>query len=335
MKFYLETFSDSPNVAEVLFMLGKLYEEEKDYPEAFTSYLKLKLIEPGSKRVTEVVPIIQQIITDKAERTFKDKRAKIEEFMNKQISFSDRNSAYSEYLSFLYDLDIEDINEILVTDIKSYLNIYSQEAKNLEQIIFWQAELFEKSKDWDEAVAAYAKVKHIVPDSPIMAKTIFKIAYLQYEETKQYQEAKTNFTDVISNYSESESAGDAQFYLAEMYEEKLDNTQEALTNYRLLVESYPKHKYSVQALKRVAEINEDGDKYQEAINSYHQIFELYPENNYAPEALLEIESLYRRKLKNYQKSIEVLKLYATQYSSREDAAERLFDAADLHWDELG
>ncbi|MCK4754299.1 MAG: tetratricopeptide repeat protein, partial [Calditrichia bacterium] len=57
-------------------------------------------------------------------------------------------------------------------------------------------------------------------------------------------------------------------------------------------------------------------------------------NSYTPEALLEIENLYRRRLENYEKAIETLKLYADQFPQREDAAERLFDAGDIYSDDL-
>jgi TolA-binding protein len=273
-------------------------------------------------------------LQDKAERTFRDKREKIDEFVGQPTQFSDRNTAFYDYLNFLHDIDIEDINELLNNEIQYYLNVYTEGIKNLDQILFWQGELYEKAKDWEEAVSAYTKLKYMTPESPLLAHTMFKIAYLQYKETGQYQQAKENFSDILTTYAESSFAGDAQFYLAEMYEEELDNRTESIANYRLLVENFPKHRYAVESLKRVAEMLVKDDKYEDAINSYYQIFELYPEHTFAPEALLEIEELYRRKLKNYIKAVETLKLYATQYATREDAAERLFDAADLQQDEL-
>jgi TolA-binding protein len=101
-----------------------------------------------------------------------------------------------------------------------------------------------------------------------------------------------------------------------------------------LVESYPSSRFAVESLKRVAGIMEDKENYVEAIAAYYQIFELYPKNSYTPEAVLEIENLYRRKLENYDKAVETLKLYTDQFSQREDAAERLFDAGDIYMDEL-
>jgi len=332
--FYLQIYADAPHIDETLFMLATLYEEDKDYPEAFLSYLKIKYLVPNSAKRSDAITGINQLVHNKAERTFKEKRTRIDEEMSTPNAFTDRNSAFFDYLNFIYNLNIDDINELLQNEISLYLNIYAKEAKHIDQLLFWYAELYEKSKDWAEAVAAYTKLLYLSRESALIPQTLFRIAYLQYKETKQYEEAKTNFLQLLSDYQESDVAGDAQFYLAEMYQEKLDNNQEAINNYLKLIETFPKNKNAVEALKRVAEIHEKQDRFEQAINTYYQIFELFPEHSYAPEALLEIESLYRRKLKDYQKAIEILKLYTTQYPTREDAAERLYDAAELFEDEL-
>jgi TolA-binding protein len=333
-KFYTQIYADSPNIDEALFMLARLYEQEKDYPEAFLSYLKIKYLVPNSERRNDAITGVNQLVHDKAQRMFKIKRTRIDEEITRPVSFTDRNSAFFDYLKFLHDLYIEDINKILQGEITHYLQIYVSDAKNIDQLLYWHAELYEKARDWEEAVSSYLKLKYLVPESSLLAQTLFKIAYLQYTETKQYEEAKANFSQLLSDYPEAYIAGDAQFYLAEMYQDELDNDQEAINNYLLLIESYPKNKNAVEALKRVAKIHEDQDKYEQTISTYYQIFELYPDHSYTPQALLEIEVLYRRKLKNYSKAIEMLKLYTSQYPTRKDAAERLYDAAKLFKDEL-
>jgi TolA-binding protein len=332
--FYLQIYADAPHIDETLFMLATLYEEDKEYPEAFISFLKIKYLVPNSAKRSDAITGINQLVHNKAGRTFKGKRTLIDEKMIAPISFIDRNSAFFEYLELLHKLDIEDINELLQHEISLYLSIYSKEAKNYDQLLFWYAELYEKSKDWQEAVAAYTKLIYLSGESSLIPQTLFRIAYLQYKETGQYEEATANFTQLLNDYQESDVAGDAQFYLAEMYQEEFDNNQEAINNYLKLIETYPKNKNAVEALKRVAEIHEKQDRFEQAISTYYQIFELFPEDSYASKALLEIESLYRRKLHDYQKAIEILKLYTTQYPNNEDAAERLYDAAELFEDEL-
>ena len=125
----------------------------------------------------------------------------------------------------------------------------------------------------------------------MIPQSLFQTGFLQYEETGDYQMAKDTFVSLIAAHPETPVAGEAQFYLAELYEEKLDNPDEAVANYRVLVETYPDNKFAVEALKRVAEIMDDKERYEESIASYHQIFELYPKNTFAPEALLEIAIL--------------------------------------------
>jgi TolA-binding protein len=331
---YLIHFWDSANADEVLFMAANLYEEEKRFPEAFVNYLKIKFIFPNSDRRNDAVSNLNQIVHNKDERTFSEKRKNIDEIVSQTLTFTNRNAAYYDLLKFVYELNIEDLNEVLIDRISMYNMIYAGEAKNVDQLAFWTGDLYKKMSEWHESILAFQKIAFIAPQSILIPQALFQVGLLQYQETRDYQLAKDTFVSLISAHPENTVAGDAQFYLAELYQEKLDNQDEAVATYRVLVETYPDNRYAVESLKRVAQIMEDKDNFQEAVASYYQIYELYPQNFYTPEALLEIESIYRRKLDNYEKAIETLKLYANQFSEKEDAAERLYDAAELYIDEL-
>ncbi len=331
---YLLSFWDSPNADEVLFMLGRMYEDESMYEHAFLSYLKIKFIHPNSDRRNDSVSNLNQIVHNKAEGTFSEKRINIDELVSQTLSFSDRNSAYYDYIKFVFELNIEDLNEIIMQEINTYILIYTEKAKNVDQLYFWIGSLYKKSSDWYQSILAYEKIKYLTPESVLIPQALFQIALLQYQETGQYNEAKDTFVSLISAYPDLSVAGDAQFYLAELFEKRMENPDEAVANYRLLVESYPQNRFAVESLKRVAEIMQDKENFVEAIASYYQIFELYPKDAYTPEAVLEIESLYRRRMENYEKAIETLKLYADQFPQREDAAERLYDAGEIYREEL-
>jgi TolA-binding protein len=331
---YLLTFWDSPNADEVQFMLGIMYEDESMYSHAFLSYLKIKFIHPNSDRRNDSVSNLNQIVHNKAEGTFSEKRKNIDELVSQTLPFTDRNTAYYDYIKFVYELNIEDLNEIILDDINTYITIYSKNAKSVDQLYFWIGGLYKKSSDWSQAILAYNKIKYIAPESLLIPQALFQVGLLQYQETGQYSEAKDTFVSLISAHPDLSVSGDAQFYLAELYEKNLDNPDEAVANYRLLVESYPNSRHAVESLKRVAEIMQDKENYVEAIAAYYQIYELYPKNTYTPEAILEIEDLYRKRLEDYLKAIDTLKLYADQFPQREDAAERLFDAGDIYRDEL-
>jgi TolA-binding protein len=331
---YLLTFWDSPNADEVQFMLGNIYEDEKMYAAAFLSYLKIKFIYPNSDRRNDSVSNLNQIVHNKAEGIFSEKRKNIDELVSQTLPFTDRNTAYYDYIKFVFELNIEELNEVLLQDIKTYTIIYAKNVENIDQLYFWIGGLYKKSSDWHQSILSYGKINYLAPESLLIPQALFQIALLQYQETRQYSEAKDTFVSLIAAHPDMSVAGDAQFYLAELYEERLDNTDEAVANYRVMVESYPDSRFAVESLKRVAEIMQDKENYVEAIAAYYQIFELFPKHSYTPEALLEIENLYSRRLENYEKAIETLKLYSDQFSQREDAAERLFDAGDIYSDDL-
>ena len=331
---YIAMFWESADTDQALFMLGSMYEEDSDFARAFLTYLKFKFMFPNSNRRKDAISNLNQIVHNKAEGTFEEKRKDIDELISKSLSFPDLNSATYEYLDFIYTLNIPDVNELLLSEIRFYSQRYPKTAKNPDQLAYWSGEILQRLSDYEEAIVAYKKISFIAPQSPLIPQTLLRIGQLQYKETSEYQLSKDSFVKLISAYPETPEAAEGQYYLAQLYEDKLDQPDEAVTNYRILVETYPQSPFAVKALQRVAEIMDDKEKYTEAIATYQQIFELYPQDPYAPTALLEIESIYRRDLEKYEKAIEVLKLYSEQYPQRADAAERLSDAAEMYMDEL-
>jgi len=332
---YLATYPESANNDEVLYMLGDLYLAEREVENAFCTFLKLKFLYPQSTRINDIVTSINDIVHNKAERTFRDYKVKVDEIVTNTPNFNNRLDAYYGYLQFLFELRLNDLNKFLMSDIQYYLHTFPKTAKNSDQLFLWIAELYQKDNEWDEAIYTNYKISHLYPDSPLMPEVLFQTAYIQYRHKGSYPLARDSFVRVITDYPQSESAGEAQFYLAELYQERLDNTAEAIANYRLLVETYPQNWHAVEALKRIAEMHADSEKYQEAVAAYYQIYELYPDNAYTPNALIEIRDLYTDRLNMYDKAIEILKLFATQYATREDAAECLYEAAEIYEDDLG
>ena len=331
---YLKTFPDSPNSDEALYMLGSLYMAERDYMEAFGTFIKIKFMYPQSARITDCATAINDIINNKESRTFEDHKIKIDQLMAESPENTTPSAAYYSCLEFLYQLHVENLNKFLIGEINNYVHSHTDKSGKKDLLFMWLGDLHEKERDWKKAIYTYNKITHLFPESILVPDVLFKRGYILYKEERSYDQAREAFIRVLTDYPQINSAGEAQFYLAEMYQEKLDNPQEAITNYQLLIESYPDNWHAVEALKRVAEIHDDAERYQEAINTYYQIYELYPDKEYTPDALLEIRTLYRSELKNYEKAIEILKLFATQYAQREDAAQRLFEAGEIYEDDL-
>ena len=109
--------------------------------------------------------------------SFEEKRSVIDEVISSTHSADNTVEAFSNYLTFLHELDIEDINEILLNELNHYIHAYAKEAKDPDQHLFWLAELYEKFKDWDEAVYTYGKLLHLSPRSSLIPKCQFQIAY--------------------------------------------------------------------------------------------------------------------------------------------------------------
>jgi len=274
------------------------------------------------------------IVKDHEERAFEDIQTEFLAKINEAKSSAEIANSFFEYLMFVKSQKLDDLNQILIEEMGYYLENFSDKATSADQVLFWQAELYGNEGDWNEASLTYRKLKSLFPKSVLTPQVIYNSALIEYQEISKPNVAKESFVQLISNYPESEFAGNAQFYLGELYENEFRDNNEAIANYRLLVETYPKNEFAVEALKRVAELLYDEEKFEEAITSYYQIVELYPQDEFSTEALIEIKDIYVGQLENYLKAIETLKFFADQYKEHEDAAENLYDAADMYYDDL-
>ena len=63
---FIEQFPNSPNADEVLFMLANLYEEEKEFSDAFLAYLQFKFIFSNSDRRNDAISNLNQIVHNKS-----------------------------------------------------------------------------------------------------------------------------------------------------------------------------------------------------------------------------------------------------------------------------
>jgi TolA-binding protein len=331
---YLDSFPLSQHNDEIYYMLGEMYKNDRSYFKALVNYLKVIYLYSASAKAEEAKTNITQIVKDHEERSFEDIQSEFLAKIKEAKSSANASKSFFEYLMFIKSHKLDDLNEILISEIGYYLKYFGDKATNADQALFWQGELFQAEKDWTEASLSYKKLSSLFPNSMLIPQVIYNTALIEYQELSKPKAAKESFVQLISNYAESEFSGNSQFYLGELYEKEFRDNKEAISNYRLLVETYPANQFSVEALKRVAELLLDEEKYEEAIASYYQIVELYPQDEFSTEALVEIKDIYVRRLENHLKAIETLIFFANQYKSHEDAAEHLYDAAEIYYDDL-
>jgi len=331
---FLRTFPTSTNNPDILFILASIHEQENSYTQAMIYYLEILRLYPGGPKSGEARDAVRAILQQKAKRTFESVAQKINDFLNDSTFQSSLSDRFHRYLAFMVELNHPDLNPLLIERLIYYLHTFDQDVRYPDQILFWLGDLYRKQRDWLEAMMTYEKILYIKPESLLASEILYNLAQLQYNEMSRYQEARDNFVRLITDFPEKEISGDGQFYLAELYQYKLDNFSDALTNYRLLVEAYPENTHAVEALKRIAEIHYDADRYEQAIEIYDEIYQRYRTHPYAPESLIEIEAIYRRKFDDYQRAAETLQKYAESYPEREDAPERYYDAAEMYREDL-
>lgn len=331
---FLSTFPQSADAPDVLFIRARIHDQEKQYMRAVINYLQLLRLYPEAEITGEAQAALRLILQEKDSRTFRDYVQRIDDYLAEKPPATSLSGRFYNFLAFLHELGHPGIDPYLIEQMIFYIHTFDQDVRNPDQILLWTAGLYQKERDWLEAMMAYDKLIYLKPESALVPEVIFSLGMLQYTEMRRYNEARDNFIRLITDYPEKEITGDAQFFLGELYQRRLDDTDEALTNYRLLIEAYPENKYAVEALRRIAEIHYDADRYEKAISVYEEIYDDYRTAPFAPEALKEIETIYRRKFNDYARAAETLQKYADTYPEREDAPEIYYDAAEMYLEEL-
>ncbi len=130
---FLRTFSRSADTPEVLFILGRIFDQDEEYIPALIRYMELKRVYPGHPRSGEVDEFIRMILQNKAVRTFESHAQKINDYLAGTAFESSISGRFYKYLSFLYELDHPDINPILNDLLIFYLHTFDQDVQNPDQ----------------------------------------------------------------------------------------------------------------------------------------------------------------------------------------------------------
>ncbi len=330
---YLQSHFPEAQSDQVLYVLSQLQIEDRDYSKAFSNLMLIKFLFPTSTRVQDAIVTVNQIILNHDPDSFENSRSTIVGIVTRPLPQNSRMTAYQSWLKLLDNLDFYGNHEIFITEVDRYLELALEADTETDYFLFRQARHYEQLSKWYHALSSLTKIRYLTPQSKMLPLALYQQGQIEYRELDHYNDAITTFSSLSRQYPADTLSATALFAIAEIKDTKQDAHQEAVTAFQQLAERYPEHRLAVPALKRAAEILQDESDYTNAAGAWYHLFERYPDSAEAPAALLNCEYLYRRKLDNYRKACEILELYATHYSNREDAAERLFDAANyMHED---
>lgn len=326
-KKFLELYDSGPMAAEVRYVLGLLYLEEKDYSLAVAAFLKGLFLDPVSERMNDERQQIKSIIRE--HRHFKDMVGKIDKSTEGPFIDKVQSGQHYDYLRALYDINDPDLYRYMINESKKFTVKYPDSDK-IEDVLQRLASLYLAYKDYYKAISTYEKIAGFFPSSANIPSNDLMIAKIRYLKLKNYENARDEFSEVTKKHGKLDVAGDAYFYLGELNQEEFENLPAAIKNYQAVAFNYVINPYAVESLFRVADIYENELKdYDKAIESLSKIGRDFSSDDRAPEAYDKIAEIYIDEMKDYDSAITTYKKLAEVYPQSPIAADRLYEAARI------
>jgi TolA-binding protein len=331
---YALLYPNSKQEDELLFRLGKLYERENQHARQLTTLVKLILLHGESPIVTRSLQIMDSLIVFDPGLDLKEDEEEAIRQLGNHPSQKNYRMAYLGYLSFLQSIHLSTIEAITLQEIEHYKNLFLKDAKDMDAVLFWQAQIYKRNQKYDAAILTFSKVCSLYSQSPFVPEAMLELARLSASYKKNKGKARDYLIELINQFPASKLTGDAQFELAQLYEKVYKDRKEAFTNYNLQVNAFPKNKHHFTALLRMAAISEQDSNYNEAIIANMRIVEDEGDPASVNAALKNIIRLSLEKTYDFRLAAKTMALLAHQFPENTDAPKYLYRAGKLYIEEL-
>lgn len=238
----LEKFPDSHWSDEVQFKLGKSYADAGDYEKAISNY---------------------QELAQKTESELKDKALfELGTIYAKQGDYEEAAKAFSSLSSNFPESDLNQEALFVLGMAYSQEGKYDKAEENFQKVITESPELankarfelgaiYEKEEKNTEAIAVYEDILEASPDTILIPKAHYKIAYIYYQQ-EDWEKTRDHIMPIKDEYVNAECRPKALFILGETYLRE-ENPEEAEKIYDILRTDYPDHKLTARIPEKTEE----------------------------------------------------------------------------------
>ena len=346
-KEFASRFPNNPLTNHVMFQLGGIYFNERNYDLA-EKYLKASSADSDSSIKSKSLMLLGEIDLEK--RHFETANGYFEEAMKVPsvsaglINRSLLGLGASEFFQHNYKAAIINLNEVSSRDPNFERN----------KVNFYLAESFYAIGKYKEALSRYDKVNFDDPEVGNLA--LYGKAYC-YFNLKEFDEAAKSFSEYVTKYPESPRILDARIRLAssyygsknftassKVYKEmfrsdkrafdnpfsyyqyaqalyKANKTTDAINEFQSLQEKFPGSEYADKSLYVIGWIYFQQGNYPQAIISYRNAISKYPNSSLAPVLYYSIGDSYYN-LAEYDSAIINYQAVMTNFPS----SPHVFDA---------
>ncbi len=329
---FLKLFPDNEMAPNLLNMQDSLYDKAgKDY-ESFAAALKNLVLYPQSNFVVQSKARVFKFIDDKND--IADKKEVIFKVIQDSVIVNLAENRYFNYLKLLYNLEQKKLFDFTLAELENFLFRFPGDNR-IDQILTWNADIYARQGEENEANSSYLKVLTIFPDSKLIPYVYYQRAVLTADEFKDPKSAVNILSELIVKYPDSEQSAEALFLTAKLKEEKIKDYEGSIVDYRKFIVTYPDNDKVMNALWQIAQIYHKNLKnYNEAISVYMEIEARYSTYLLALDALEQVAEIYKKELKDYPNAVLALAKISENHPAYEKSPDCLLEAASLCEDEL-
>jgi len=323
MDQYLNVFPEGKHAAEVQYLMGKVFEEDRSKNNALACHLKLIFLYPESSHRSESADVVRNLLANE-KRYAENKDAVIQAMgqVEAHRSFEDR---YFAYLGLLATINESSLFDWSLSSCRDFIRLFPKDKRS-DRVLQWMCDIYAAKGKEDPAASCYAQFATLYPESDYLPQVLNSQGMLLYKEIEDYEKAIEVLKSVYTLFPEGDDAAHAMYLVGEIKEEELDDYKGAIEHYRKCVDVYTTSPKAPDALWNIAKIQRyELEDPEAAVLILREFIQKYAGDPRAKKALVDIADIYKR-AGNHAKAAEALEEIAQTYPVDEKAAGRFYDA---------
>jgi len=355
LKSYFDIYYPSARTDSVLDFIIQLNIRASDWPNAGRHIIKFLYLFPNSSLYEEIKSVRAGIF--QTEKYYRSWSTYLTELFNNLPQLPQEDVRYFRYVELLKSFPDQTVQNAFIPEARRFLTLYPS-SQYAADVSIWIANAFLSSGRPHSAFIMFQKNMILYPDNVLYSRALFTSGIIQQEQFSEYENAVKTYSDLIQRFPEDTLAEKAQYRLAKIFDENLANSERALQEYQIYADKYPQSPQAIPALMRKATIQAErmslveeavktyksiderypatteaanalmaaGDlyfaktRYDQAVEIYMSIFQKYPQSEKAIAGLEQVVEIYQNKIKDNQKSIEILNLIINNYPDSKASA---------------
>jgi len=315
---------------QILWMYGKILEDQKNITAALIQYLKICLLYPKGNLAPEAKSHIQQMLAQKPLICLVDCQQPIESYLNTNHYFENQTEALFNVFHFIFNLNLSCFDQALLNDLILFEESCKENDYPGDILLYWKGFLQKRLKKFSAAYGHFKKLESLFPQSSLMPTALFESSMLAYRQFKRYEQARDGFIRLINHFPGEPQSALAQFYLAELYENVFDSLNTAIDNYRLFLDAFPDHPLALKAFKRLTFLYFKTDRYEEAITLLGVNLNKHGSDSTVVVLIDSMANVLEKKFKKYEFAARSYILLASQLPTNEQTPYYLYRAARIY-----